>query len=181
MTQDKPITDVGSHQALRRGNERRVLEILRREGPASQAHIARRAGLARATVNNIVKALEAAGRVEIRAGATGRETTIALVASHGALIAIDLGHQRIHGTIVSFDTRTRLDEVVDLAREHDAGSDVETIAALVACLLDRAGGSPVMTSSASAWDSTRPSMPRRATSPHRRSSLAGRATTFDRH
>jgi predicted NBD/HSP70 family sugar kinase len=61
------------------------------------------------------------------------------VANQGALIAIDLGHQRIHGAIVSFDTRTRLDEVVDLARQHDAGSDVETVTALVTRLLERAG------------------------------------------
>ena len=56
-----------------------------------------------------------------------------------ALIAIDLGHQRLHGSVISFDDETRFDEVLDLGREHDAQADVSTVAALVDRLLEKSG------------------------------------------
>lgn len=129
----------GSQSALRRSNERHLLDTLRESGPISQAELARRVGLSRSAVNGIVRSLETDGLVEIRAGASGRETEVLLAGAKGALIAIDLGHRRMHGSIISFDGELRLDQVVDLGREHEAQSDVSTVAALVDRLLEQSG------------------------------------------
>jgi predicted NBD/HSP70 family sugar kinase len=129
----------GSHRALRLANERRILAMLRRDGPSSQAHLARATRLSRATVNNIAKSLAAEGVLDVRAGATGRETTVSLAAPHGTLVAVDLGHRRIHGSLISLDAKTRLDEFAELGREEDGGINLQTLAAVVHRLLERAG------------------------------------------
>jgi predicted NBD/HSP70 family sugar kinase len=129
----------GSQSALRRSNEARVLGALRMVGPSSQASLARRTGLSRSTVNGIVRTLATSGLVEVRPGANGRETEIAFAAVRGALIAIDLGHQRVHGSVISFDAETRVDAVLDLRREHDAVADVSAVVGLVDRLLEQSG------------------------------------------
>lgn len=108
-------------------------------GPTSQAAIARHTGLSRSAVNAIVRSLEEAGTVDIRPGATARETEVVLAGARGAMIAIDLGHQRLHGSIVDFVGEARFDEVIDLGREHEASSDVSTVDGLVNRLLERSG------------------------------------------
>lgn len=129
----------GSQSALRRSNERHLLDTLRETGPISQAALARQIGLSRSAVNGIVRSLEGEGLVQVRAGASGRETEVTLAGARGALIAIDLGHRRMHGSIISFTGELRLDEVMDLGREHEAQSDVSTVAALVDRLLEQSG------------------------------------------
>jgi predicted NBD/HSP70 family sugar kinase len=129
----------GSQSALRRTNARGVIEALRVLGPASQAAIARHTGLSRSAVNAIVRSLADTGTVAIRPGATARETEVALSGARGAMIAIDLGHQRLHGSIVDFVGEARFDEVIDLGREHEASSDVSTVDELVGRLLQRSG------------------------------------------
>lgn len=139
MVADDRVDGAGSQSALRRSNERQLLAALRESGPMSQAALARTIGLSRSAVNSIVRSLEGEGLVVVRAGATGRETEVALVGASGALIAIDLGHQRLHGSVISFDNESRVDEVVDIRREHDAQADVPTVVALVDRLLARSG------------------------------------------
>jgi predicted NBD/HSP70 family sugar kinase len=129
----------GSQSALRRANEKHVLDILRERGPLSQASLARHVGLSKSAVNGIVRSLAGDGLVQVKPGMSGRETEVTLGGPNGALIAIDLGHRRMHGSIISFDRELRLDEVVDLGREHEAQSDVSTVAALVDRLLKGAG------------------------------------------
>lgn len=128
----------GSQSALRRSNERHVMDALRDSGPISQATVARRVGLSRSAVNGIVRALAAEGLVTVRPGLNGRETEVTLDGPHGAMIAIDLGHRRMHGAVISFDRQERLDEVIDLDREHEGQSDVSTVAGLVDRLLTSA-------------------------------------------
>ncbi|MGX5681153.1 ROK family transcriptional regulator [Schumannella luteola] len=139
MVTDDSAPSAGSQSALRRANERNVLQTLRTLGPTSQAELARRVGLSRSAINGIVRSLQDSGAVDVRPGASGRETEVVLVGARGTLIAVDLGHQRLHGSVISFDTETRFDEVVDLGREHDAQADVSTVAALVDRLLERSG------------------------------------------
>ncbi|GHF27428.1 transcriptional regulator [Pseudolysinimonas yzui] len=139
MVADDALDGTGSQSALRRSNERLILDTLRTLGPASQATLARNSGLSKSAVNAIVRALAADGVLEVRPGATGRETEVALIGPRGALVALDLGHQRLHGSVISFDQQHRVDEVVDLGREHDASSDVATVSELVERLLEQAG------------------------------------------
>ena len=71
MTPDLP----GSTESLRRQNTARVLLSLRQSGPAKRAQLAKRTGLAKATVGVIVADLEASGAVdedESRPGGRGR-------------------------------------------------------------------------------------------------------------
>lgn len=139
MVADDTSERSGSQSALRRANERRVIDALRELGPTSQAALSRRAGLSRSAVNGIVRALSEEGTVAVRPGSSARETEVSLVTANGALIAIDLGHQRLHGSVISFERELRIDEVVDLVREHEAQLDVSTVAALVDRLLERSG------------------------------------------
>lgn len=139
MVADDVFDGTGSQSALRKSNERHILDTLRTLGPSSQATLARSSGLSKSAVNAIVRSLASDGVLEVRAGATARETEVALIGARGALIALDLGHQRLHGSVISFDQQRRVDEVVDLGREHDAASDVATVAELVDRLLERAG------------------------------------------
>lgn len=129
----------GALRGLRRSNERGILEALGVLGPSSQAQLARELGLSRSGVNAIVKSLEAQGEVVIRSGVSGRETEVALAGPRGTMIAIDLGHQRLHGAIVLFDREERFDEVAEIGREHDAALDVSAVARLVDRLIERAG------------------------------------------
>lgn len=128
----------GSLRGLRKANERRVLDSLRSSGALSQAELARRVGLSRSTINTIVRSMESSGELEVRPGVNGRETLVALAGSSGAIIAIDLGHQRLHGALVAFDLELRVDEVAEIGREHDARTDAEAVAGLVDRLLARA-------------------------------------------
>lgn len=139
MIEDENIQSSGSQSALRRANERNVIEALRALGPSSQASLARSVGLSRSAVNAIVRSLAEHGVVEVRTGATSRETSVVLGGARGAIVAIDLGHQRLHGSVVSFDNRSRIDRVVDIDREHDPVSDVSILTMLVDQLLDEAG------------------------------------------
>ena len=127
----------GSQTGLRRANARRVVETLRREGPSSQALLARRSGLSRATVNNIVHSLVGEGVVRITDGPTGRESTVSLVAATGSLVALDVSHRLIRGSLVSFEQQSRFDELVDLGRDPEARADVAALTTVVERLLER--------------------------------------------
>lgn len=131
-----------SQSALRKSNERLILELLRSTGPASQATLARLSGLSRSAVNAIVKTLSADEVVAVTPGSNGRETKVTLVTGSGAVLAIDLGHRRLHGSLFSFDTQTRYDETLDLGDQHDAEEGVAAIGDVVARLQARAAIDP---------------------------------------
>ncbi|MGY1815168.1 ROK family transcriptional regulator [Blastococcus sp. SYSU D00820] len=124
--------DGGSQTALRQANERRVLEALQSAGAMSQATLARATGLSRQTVNNVVRALTAAGDVEVTAGANGRETQVSLRATVGAVIGVDLGYQTARAALVEFPGGRRTDRQVGLSAAREAASDdVDAIVGLV--------------------------------------------------
>lgn len=115
----------GSTASLRTANQRRVVDVLRGGGVVAQADLARRTGLAPATVSSIVRELATAGLVTTEPGAGRRGTTVALASSAGLVAGIDFGHSHVAvalgdltGTLLA-ERRTRLDS----GHPHDLGLD----------------------------------------------------------
>jgi predicted NBD/HSP70 family sugar kinase/biotin operon repressor len=117
---DEKTTKRTKTSGVRRGNTLRVLEALRKDGPSSQASLARSVDLSPATVNNIVKILKDEGAVEMQP-LNGRESLVALIASQGAVVSIQVNVASMHGVLFNFG----------LGRRHDAevifeeGTDAE--------------------------------------------------------
>lgn len=136
-------------EGLRRQNTSAVLRTLRREGPATRAELAKRTGLAKATVGAIVGDLEAAGalveRETDRPGARGRpgrpvaleggrfvSLGFELNVDYVAAVVLDLAGEQVH-------TETRPAEgpgaLPDLARdvvERHVGSGRTVVGTTVA-------------------------------------------------
>jgi len=88
----------GSLSGLREANTRRVLDVLRQQGTATQAEIARATGLSPATVSNIVGELRARRVVQTGPGAGDRRALeVSLDPTAGVVIGVDFGnrHRRI--------------------------------------------------------------------------------------
>ncbi|ASU59302.1 MULTISPECIES: ROK family transcriptional regulator [Nocardiopsis] len=113
----------GSQSALRRANERRVVDVLRSEGTRTQAELARATGLSAASVSNIVRGLRAAGTVLVRdTSSNGRRAkAITLVRQPGAVVAVDFAADSVRVAVGDSDGNM-------LAREeigYDVASDAE--------------------------------------------------------
>ncbi|MFC9089798.1 ROK family transcriptional regulator [Nocardiopsis dassonvillei] len=116
-------TTPGSQSALRRANERRVVDVLRSEGTRTQAELARATGLSAASVSNIVRGLRAAGTVLVRdTSSNGRRAkAITLVRQPGAVVAVDFTADSVRVAVGDSDGNM-------LAREeigYDVASDAE--------------------------------------------------------
>ncbi|MFD6095636.1 ROK family protein [Nocardiopsis flavescens] len=113
----------GSQSALRQANERRVVEVLRRDGTRTQAELARATGLSAASVSNIVRGLRAAGTVAVHdTSSNGRRArAVTLVRPPGTVVAIDFAPERV--TVAVGDSEGNM-----LAREeieYDVAADAD--------------------------------------------------------
>ncbi|PWV49275.1 putative NBD/HSP70 family sugar kinase [Nocardiopsis sp. L17-MgMaSL7] len=90
-------TTPGSQSALREANERRVVDVLRRDGTRTQAELARATGLSAASVSNIVRGLRAAGTVSVRdASSNGRRArAVTLLRPPGTVVAVEFETDRV--------------------------------------------------------------------------------------
>jgi predicted NBD/HSP70 family sugar kinase len=109
---------------------------LRLNGPSSQAALARWTQLSPATVNSIVKTLRQQGVAETRP-VNGRESLVALVPSHGAVVAVQVNVASLRVALFDFAAQARYDTArtftVDTEKGGgDAGLVVETVRALTA-------------------------------------------------
>jgi len=156
----------GSLERLRAGNRRAITSLLAAEGPMSRADLARRTGLSRTTVSNLVAALIASGQVTETAdrgtpykGGSGRPPLlVALSAPTGGVVGVDVGHGHVRvaaadrtGTVLAeesaaFDVDAHgadtLDRAARMARTllRTAGlsrSDLQAIGMCVPAPLDR--------------------------------------------
>jgi predicted NBD/HSP70 family sugar kinase len=88
---------------LRELNERRVLEILREQGPAHAAHIARLASLSRPTSAQVLRALVDVGLVEEQMPMSrdpGRaKSMFYAVSTLGAVLSVDIGARFIRASV----------------------------------------------------------------------------------
>lgn len=129
---------VGSPTALREANRARVLESLRRDGPASKSELARRTGLSRATVFNIVGDLTRDGIVRLVPDGS-RVQQVEFSAAAGVAIGIDVDHRRLRVAVADLNHRVLAEQTVPLTEGAPADETVATAAELVEALLDRAG------------------------------------------
>lgn len=111
-----------------------LIETLRADGPLSQAALARRVGLAPATVNNIVQALRVDGVVDLRR-VNGREALVELIARHCVIVSVRVGASGIEGALLDFAGRRRFDAASP--RSGDPGAVIDMIHAL----REKSGGS----------------------------------------
>lgn len=103
VSNDVPVGP-GSPTSLRLANQRRILSVLLDAGGLSQAEIARRTGLAPATVSNIVRELSEAGVLELASLAAGRRgNTVTLSSSIGYALGISIEREYVRMGLATFD------------------------------------------------------------------------------
>ncbi|MGD0371485.1 MAG: ROK family transcriptional regulator [Candidatus Dormibacteria bacterium] len=128
----------GALRALRETNLRRILEAISRDGGVSQAEVARRTDLSRATVSNLVGELRRRGLVRIRdqqsGGRGGLEAIIGR--SSNAVIGVDFGHRHVRVGIADLSGRLLADEErslpLDLGVEESCAEAMEMATSLLA-------------------------------------------------
>jgi predicted NBD/HSP70 family sugar kinase/DNA-binding XRE family transcriptional regulator len=132
---------------LRKANQKRVLDLLRTEGPLTQAELARRASLSRSTVSSIVAELQSAGMVrndpDVRFAPPrkpGRPgSLLSLDPSVGAVIGVDIDHERLSVLVADAAHTVLAEDHRTLERDHDAHDVMRLTSRLVARTVQRAG------------------------------------------
>jgi predicted NBD/HSP70 family sugar kinase len=125
----------------------RVVDALRRAGPATRAEIADDAGLSRATVSALVAELTEAGVIVERSaegsrdpGRTGRRPVLlALDPSAGAAVGVDFGHRHLRVAVADLSAQVLAERSAELDVDHDADAGLDTAAELVEAALADAG------------------------------------------
>jgi predicted NBD/HSP70 family sugar kinase len=134
----KEETPVTSRRGARGANVQLVLEVLRSDGRSSQAAIARRTGLAPATINNIVQALRAEGVADVQ-WINGREALVELVPKQGAIVSICVGPDSVRGSVFNFAKGVRTDGRRELLKDDRPGASPDAAVELVRSLAREAG------------------------------------------
>ena len=132
--------------SLRDLNRDRVVETLRAHGVLSRAEIARRTGLSRSTVSNIVADLQAAGLVVDYDGAArpagpqgGRPPAlITLARSAGAALGIDFGKRHLSVAVSDLSHALLAESTREMPEGYDAESGMSVASELVDRVLDSA-------------------------------------------
>ncbi|OIJ68468.1 ROK family transcriptional regulator [Streptomyces mangrovisoli] len=131
-----------AHSGTRHQNVQRVLEALRLSGPSSQAALARRTDLSRATVNSIVKTLREQGVAKLMP-VNGRESLVALVSNQGAVVAVQVNVDSLRAALLDFGAGTRLDAAAALrVSDGEGGGHAGLVLDMVRSLAARAGMQP---------------------------------------
>lgn len=123
--------------AGRDAQARRLVEVLRRQGPLSQAALARRIGLSPATVSNLVRTLRSRGLADIEP-LNGRESLVSLVENEGIVVSVQVTARSLRAALFDFGGAARHDLVVRFDADHVGGSP-DLVVRLVHKLLADAG------------------------------------------
>jgi predicted NBD/HSP70 family sugar kinase len=118
-----------------------VVRALQTSGELTQAEIARRTGLAPATVSNMVKELTAAGMVAVPGGdhPGQRGRAVRLTRKMGLAVGIDFGHRHLTVAVADMAHQVLAEERVELGAGHRAEDGVVLAGALLDAALDRLG------------------------------------------
>jgi predicted NBD/HSP70 family sugar kinase len=137
----------GALRSLRERNRVAVVDVLRRQGTASRAEIARQTGLSRSTVSSLVTELQGAGLVVERGGDVttsgaqgGRPgVLLALEPRAGCAVGVDFGHTHIRVAVADLSSRVLAEHHRELDVDRSAHEALDAAAALVGELLAEAG------------------------------------------
>ena len=124
-----------SKRVLRNVSVGLVLDLLRNEGPTSQASIARKTGLSPATVNNVIQLLRKEGVADFE-WINGREALVTLISTKGVMMSVMVSADFIHGAVFSFEHQERHDL---LANPDDLIGQQNTPESLTAFIKQLAG------------------------------------------
>ena len=121
---------------VRAANRERIVDLLRAEGPMTQADLARASGLSPATVSSIAQELREDGWL---ADGDGRRAAIALSRRAGVAVGIDFGHSHVRVAIADLAHAVLAEEGTALDVDHAAADGIAVARDLVVRLLDEVG------------------------------------------
>lgn len=140
---DPPYGNHGALRALRDRNRTQVIAVLRRNGTASRADIARLTGLSRTTVSSLVGELVGSGLVTEANGAPGSGrgrpgVPLALDPAAGASLGIDFGHTHLRVAVADLSSRVLAERHRELDVDRDSGDALDAAVELVGEVLAEA-------------------------------------------
>ncbi|WP_169166613.1 ROK family transcriptional regulator [Cellulomonas taurus] len=133
----------GSQTALREANRATVVDTIRRYGGLTQVELASATGLSAATVSNIVRELQGAGEVEVKATVYNgrRAALVTMVHRTGIAAGIHIGTRHMAISLADTAQQTLVEQSLPLPHEHRADTSLDRAALLIVELLERVGSS----------------------------------------
>jgi predicted NBD/HSP70 family sugar kinase len=119
----------------------RILAAIRSNAGLTQADVARRTELSRATVSNLVAELERRDLVRTRGGGRGSRRGLEAVISHSsnAVLGVDFGHRHVRVGVADLSGRLLGDEERALPLDLDVEESCAEASAMATRLLAKAG------------------------------------------
>ncbi|EMY32382.1 transcriptional regulator/sugar kinase [Arthrobacter crystallopoietes BAB-32] len=135
------VRNPGSPSALRRLNQRRVVDALLAGGPATQAGLSRRTGLSTATVSNIVKDLLASGDAAVSPTTSSgrRALLVSLTPPSGLAIGMDFGRRHLRVLAATRGYEIVAEQEAELAAGYHPQQGLDRADELLAKVLVAAG------------------------------------------
>ncbi|WP_263119690.1 ROK family transcriptional regulator [Cellulomonas sp. RIT-PI-Y] len=133
----------GSQTALREANRATVVDTIRRYGGLTQVELASATGLSAATVSNIVRELQAAGDVDVKATVYNgrRAMLVTMVHRTGVAAGIHIGIRHMTISLADSGHQVLVEQALPLPHEHRSDTSLDRAALLVVELLERVGSS----------------------------------------
>ena len=131
----------GSQTALRKANRATVVDTIRRYGGLTQVELAATTGLSAATVSNIVRELQQAGEVDVRATIHNGRRAMLVTMLHRTGLAAGVHVGTRHMSIARTDSahQVLVQQALPLPHEHRADTSLDRAALLLVELLERVG------------------------------------------
>ncbi|MBW0252466.1 ROK family transcriptional regulator [Cellulomonas sp. PS-H5] len=131
----------GSQTALREANRATVVDTIRRYGGLTQVELASTTGLSAATVSNIVRELQQAGEVDVRATVHNgrRAMLVTMVHRTGLAAGVHVGTRHMSITLTDSAHQVLVEQALPLPHEHRADTSLDRAALLIVELLARVG------------------------------------------
>ncbi len=129
----------GSTASLRSANQQRVVAVLRQGGQVTQADLARKTGLAPATVSSIVRELSSADLVSTEPGSGRRGTTVALSRSAGLVAGLDFGHSHVAVAVGDLTGEILSERRIAVGAAHPSDEGLDAAALLLTDVLSELG------------------------------------------